>query len=249
MPVPLCKRGAGETGSEAAGYTGEPSGSARTHLLFRVRQTALTRHWWIVRSLQTDARSTVRRPCSSCFRRRRRQPFERSRNSRIGRCDAWGPVARASASRPPALANPFRKQVTRRSARFAEQDGPAGREVCPPERFEVVPLLALVEDVGAEDEVEALAETVCVRQSTLRGSRHCAAREGQAVQPGEQQRGRLRGRRRARVRPAPPRPCRTGPCRSRGRATSPSGASSTRGVAANVATPAALSHSSAQYGR
>jgi len=54
--------------------------------------------------------------------------------------------------------DPVEEEVAGLAAGFAEEDGAGGLEVAAPEGFEEGPLDALVEDVGADDDVELLGE-------------------------------------------------------------------------------------------
>ena len=54
--------------------------------------------------------------------------------------------------------DPVEEEVAGLAAGLAEEDGAGGLEVAAPEGFEERPLDALVEDVGADDDVELLGE-------------------------------------------------------------------------------------------
>src|SRR5688572_18479566 len=58
---------------------------------------------------------------------------------------------------PAVRRDPLEKQIARLATGLAEQDPTSGRQVRAPERLEERPLLLLIQNVGAEDQVERFA--------------------------------------------------------------------------------------------
>ncbi len=85
---------------------------------------------------------------------------------------------------PATRPDPDREIITCLSAGFAKDGAAAVGEVGSPERFQRLPLLALVKDIGTKDQIELLPE-LCGLPVELPGARGSLVRE--AVQFGEEE--------------------------------------------------------------
>src|SRR5580692_5795426 len=90
--------------------------------------------------------------------------------------------------RPVSLLNPRDKFVATGAAGFAEKDAPAGVEMRPPERLEKRPLRAIVQNVGADDQIEGFVKMIFT-PIQLPGARPGAG--ALRVELGEEQGGRF----------------------------------------------------------